>query len=73
MSANEISNRWISIDDSLPSENTSVFVLQDGNNACDRLIVQAALFDGQFYADHMNNLIDYDDRLIVKYWMPIPF
>lgn len=65
-------SNWIDVNDRLPSEDESVLVLQKGNDVCGQLVLQASIFEGQFYADHMDGLIDYDDSLTVNLWQPLP-
>ncbi|QHJ79196.1 MAG: hypothetical protein [Caudoviricetes sp.] len=59
---------WIDVKDKLPDENDSVLVLLSGNNVCDSLIMQCTLFEGRFYPDHLNDLIDYDDAVFPIKW-----
>lgn len=65
-------SEWIKCGERLPDEDKSVLVLQDGNDVCEYLVIQAAIFEGQFYADHLNGLIDYDDLWTVELWQPLP-
>ena len=63
---------WISVKDQLPEDEVSVLVHQYGNDVCHSLIVQAQIFNGYWYADHENGLIDFQDSLDVKWWQPLP-
>lgn len=63
---------WIDVNDEIPDEEVSVLVMQHGDDICDHLVVQAAIFEGFFYADHENGLISFDDHLEVTHWMPLP-
>lgn len=65
-------SEWISVDTENPREEESVLVLQEGNDVCKYLIIQAQIFEGNWYADHENGLIDYDDRILVAHWQPLP-
>lgn len=59
---------WISVKDQLPKEETSVLVLQKGNDVCEYLVIQAQMYQGDWYADHENGLIEFHDALDVEYW-----
>lgn len=63
---------WISVKDKIPNEDVSVLVLQDGNSVCKNLVIQASLFQGNWYPDHLDGLIDLDDALEVEFWTPLP-
>lgn len=65
-------SEWIKASDRMPDEEISVLVMQDGNDVCEYLILQAQLFQGDWYADHENGLIDFYDALNVTHWMPLP-
>lgn len=62
---------WINVNDRLPDEEDSVLVLQGGNDVCDCLIVQAQIFQSDWYADHENGIIEFHDALNVTHWMPL--
>ena len=64
-------SEWIKCSERLPDEDKSALVLQEGNDVCEYLVIQAAIFEGNWYADHENGLIDYDDRLLVDLWQPL--
>lgn len=63
---------WIDVKDRLPEEGVSVIVLQEGNSVCNHLLLQASLFEGRWYADHMDANIDDGDALDVDFWYPLP-
>lgn len=67
-----INYEWISVEDKLPDEEVSVLVIQDGNHVCNYLILQAQIFEGFWYADHENGIIDFHSALNVTHWTPLP-
>ncbi|OTG82549.1 hypothetical protein B9T31_14755 [Acinetobacter sp. ANC 4558] len=65
-------SNWISVKDGLPKEEESVLVLQDGNDVCSYLVLQAQIFQGDWYADHNNGIVDIHDSLDVDRWQRLP-
>lgn len=65
-------SEWISVEDRLPDEDDSVLGLFDGNDVCEFLVEQVSLFEGSFYLDRDDGLIDYDDAVSPKCWQPLP-
>lgn len=61
-------NKWVNVKDGLPPEEESVLVLQDGCGTSDYLIVQAQIFQGQWYPDHLFSNIDFEDSIQVEWW-----
>lgn len=62
---------WLDVKDSLPNEDVSLLVLLSGNDVCETLIMQCSLFQGNFYPDHLNGLIDLDDAVFPLHWAKI--
>ena len=62
---------WIDFNNEMPKEDESVLGLFDGNDVCDKLIMQCSLFEGRMYPDHLDGLIDYDDAVNPKKWARI--
>lgn len=54
-------------------EGYSFLVLMEGNMACDKLILQVQPFQGSLYPDHLDFLIDWEDRIEnATHWAPLP-
>ena len=62
---------WIECDKQMPKEEQPVLCLFNGNDVCEFLIIQCSLFEGRFYPDHLNGLIDYDDAVNPIMWAEI--
>lgn len=54
---------WLSFDNDMPEEDEPVLCLFYGNDVCEFLIMQCSIFEGRFYPDHLNGLIDLDDAV----------
>lgn len=62
---------WIDCDKEMPNEDESVLGLFNGNDVCEYLIEQVSLFEGRFYLDRDNGLIDWSDAVNPTMWMRI--
>ena len=60
--------KWINVKDQVPDDGVPVLILQNGNDVCDRLILQAQRFEGCWYPDHLGGFANYGDRLTVEFW-----
>ena len=67
----ETVQKWISVKSKLPDEDESVLGLFSGNDVCKFLIEQVSLFEGNFYLDRADGLIDYDDAVFPTHWSKI--
>jgi hypothetical protein len=48
-------------------------VLCHANDVCDSLAVQVSNFEGQMYPDHLDGLIDWEDRVTdATHWCELP-
>ena len=59
---------WTRFNEEYPKEGEPVLCLFDGNDVCDKLIMQCSLFEGRMYPDHLDGLIDYDDAVNPLKW-----
>lgn len=62
---------WIDPEKEMPNEDESVLGLFNGNDVCEFLVEQVSLFEGRFYLDRDNGLIDYGDAVNPKMWARI--
>lgn len=63
--------KWISFDDRKPKDDESFLGLFNGNDVCEFLIIQCSEFEGRYYPDHLDGIIDFDDAVNPKMWSEI--
>ncbi len=64
---------WQPIETAPKDEDRPFLVLIPGNDVCKSLAVQVSNFQGEMYADCMDGIIDWEDRILgATHWSPLP-